>query len=327
MSEHNDFDSPWKEIIEGYFPEFMAFFFLDVYEQIDWSRTPVFLDKELQSVSPDAELGRRLVDKLVQVWRRDGTEIWVLIHVEVQGQEENAFDERMFVYHYRLFDKYRCPIMSLAVLTDEQARWKPGEYTHELWGCGIRFWFPIVKMLEYARDQRALEASNNPFAIVVLTHLAAQATRKSAPSRAQLKVQLTRRLYKHGFSRKQMIDLYRFIDWLLRLPDDLDTMVWQQIKDFEEEEQMTYISTAEKIGMQQGLLQGLQQGKLEGRKEAVSDIVLRMASKRFGVLPQQVHERLIALPDASMNELVLALLDFNTQDELVSWLNSQPTAA
>jgi hypothetical protein len=36
----------------------------------------------------DAELGRRLADKLVKVWRRDGEEVWVLIHIEVQGQVE-----------------------------------------------------------------------------------------------------------------------------------------------------------------------------------------------------------------------------------------------
>jgi hypothetical protein len=32
------FDSPWKEILEAYFPEFMAFFFPAIDIQIDWSR-------------------------------------------------------------------------------------------------------------------------------------------------------------------------------------------------------------------------------------------------------------------------------------------------
>ena len=31
------YDSPWKEAIEHYFPEFMAFYFPDAYDGIDWS--------------------------------------------------------------------------------------------------------------------------------------------------------------------------------------------------------------------------------------------------------------------------------------------------
>ena len=30
-----DYDSPWKEMLDGYFPDFMAFFFPDAYQDID----------------------------------------------------------------------------------------------------------------------------------------------------------------------------------------------------------------------------------------------------------------------------------------------------
>ena len=33
-----DQDSPWKEILEQFLPEFLAFFFPLVYNQIDWSK-------------------------------------------------------------------------------------------------------------------------------------------------------------------------------------------------------------------------------------------------------------------------------------------------
>jgi hypothetical protein len=65
----------------------MQFFFSDAYADIDWSRQPVFLDKELQQVVRGAATGRRYVDKLVKVWRLGGEETWVLIHIEVQGRE------------------------------------------------------------------------------------------------------------------------------------------------------------------------------------------------------------------------------------------------
>ena len=67
--------SPWKDIIEGYFPDFMAFFFPDAAAEIDWSRGFELLDKELAQVVQDAELGRRYADKLIKVWLIDGSEV------------------------------------------------------------------------------------------------------------------------------------------------------------------------------------------------------------------------------------------------------------
>ncbi|WP_269745194.1 hypothetical protein [Desulfonatronovibrio magnus] len=40
--------------MERYFPEFIAFFFPDVYKEIDWTAGYQFLDKELQQVTRDA---------------------------------------------------------------------------------------------------------------------------------------------------------------------------------------------------------------------------------------------------------------------------------
>jgi hypothetical protein len=53
---------------------------------------------------------------------RDGGEQWVYIHVEVQGQRDANFPERLFTYNYRLYDRYRRPVASLAVLADEGRR-------------------------------------------------------------------------------------------------------------------------------------------------------------------------------------------------------------
>ncbi len=116
----SDYDSPWKEVLERYFAEFLVFFFPAVHDGINWSKGYVFLDKELQQVVRGAKLGRRVVDKLVKVWRKDGEETWVLVHVEVQGQLDRDFAERMYVYNYRIFDKHREKVVSLAVLSDKK---------------------------------------------------------------------------------------------------------------------------------------------------------------------------------------------------------------
>jgi len=65
-----DYDSPWKDLLNDYFEDFMAFFFPKAHADIDWSRGYESLDKELSQIVRDAELGKRLADKVVKVWRK-----------------------------------------------------------------------------------------------------------------------------------------------------------------------------------------------------------------------------------------------------------------
>jgi len=47
-----DYDSPWKNVLERFFPDFLAFFFPVAHAGIDGSRGYTLLDKELQKVVP-----------------------------------------------------------------------------------------------------------------------------------------------------------------------------------------------------------------------------------------------------------------------------------
>ncbi len=70
-----DFDSPWKEAIEQYLPFLFALFFPHIHADIDWSRPPRFLDTELQRALRGAKTGRRVADKPVQVWLKQGRDV------------------------------------------------------------------------------------------------------------------------------------------------------------------------------------------------------------------------------------------------------------
>ncbi|MFH7024436.1 MAG: cytosolic protein [Heteroscytonema crispum UTEX LB 1556] len=233
-----DYDSPWKESLENYFTDFIAFFFPQVDAEIDWTRGYEFLDTELQQIVRDAELGRRLADKLVKVWRTNGDETWVLVHIEVQSQEESDFSERMFVYNYRLRDRYNRRVASLAVLSNERLSWRPDQFQSELWGCEISFRFPVVKLLDYRQQWQVLENTDNPFATVVMAHLKAQETRSDRESRKYWKLYLTRRLYERGYQRQDILNLFRFINWVMALPQELDASFWQEVQQYQRERQM-----------------------------------------------------------------------------------------
>lgn len=255
-----DFDGVWKEALEIYFEEFMLFFFPGAHAEIDWTRQPEFLDKELQGVTPKSEIGGQRVDKLVKVWLKNGAEAWVLAHVEVQSQHETEFAKRVYIYNHRLFDRFDRQVASFAILGDEGKAWKPSHYTYELWGTTVDFRFSVVKLQEYTSDWTTLEQHENPFATVVMAHLKAQETRQDATARKEWKWSLTRALYEKGYSREDIQRLYRFIDWVMQLPRELEDIYWQQVQSYEEEQQMAYVTYAERRGIEQGLEQGLEQG-------------------------------------------------------------------
>jgi hypothetical protein len=253
-----DFDSPWKEALDVYFQAFLAFFFPLIHADVDWARGVEMLDKELQQIAPKGAHGRRYVDKLVKVWRRNGRAVWVLIHVEVQTQRERGFARRLYVYNYRLFDRYNRTVVSLAVLADDAPTWRPGEYRDELWGWSVRMTFPPVKLLDYAGREAELEADRNPFAKVVLAHLKALETRRDPAGRRAWKFRLVRGLYEQGFAAQDVRRLFRLIDWLLELPPALERVFQQDLKTYEEERTMPFITTPERIGIKTGWMQAIE---------------------------------------------------------------------
>lgn len=85
------YDSAWKEVIENLFEDFLQFFFPDIFADIDFSKGYEFLNKELSSIVKDNKIGKRFADELVKVFLKDGSEKWLLIHIEVQGYKEKNF--------------------------------------------------------------------------------------------------------------------------------------------------------------------------------------------------------------------------------------------
>ena len=52
-----------------------------------------------------------------------------MLHVEVQGQRAPNFAKRMFTYYYRLLDQFDQDVISVALLTDANPRWRPAVST------------------------------------------------------------------------------------------------------------------------------------------------------------------------------------------------------
>ena len=85
-------------MLEEVFDDLLRFVFPNADQLFDLKKKAEFLDKELTEMypEPDKRPDTRFVDKLAKVHQKDGSEEWILCHVEVQGKHDPAFAKRMF---------------------------------------------------------------------------------------------------------------------------------------------------------------------------------------------------------------------------------------
>lgn len=301
----DDYDTPWKDALTRYFPEFMAFYFPAAYAQINWAVPYAFLEQELAQVVRDAKLGRRRVDKLVRVELIDGEDEWVFIHIDVQGTYDSKFAERIFVYNYRIYDRYRRPVASLALLADGKLNWRPESFRYALLGCETGIQFPLAKLNDFAPRMQQLLKEDNVFALVTAAHLLTQQTRGQHVKRFEAKRQLTRLLYERAWTKQRIIDLFHVIDWMMRTPAELEAELLQDIENLEKERaDMPYIDPFERRGMERG------------RQEALRDLIADLLSQRFGTLPQSITDRLQQASTAQLRKWGRAVLNAPTLDSV-----------
>jgi hypothetical protein len=318
---HDDFDGAWKNMLsEKRFSQFIEFFMPEVHDQIDWIRQVAFLEQELRAITRKTKRGHRAVDRLVKVWLKDGTEKWVLIHIEIQSQEDPGFPLRMFQYYYRGRDLFPDRSMAcLAILGDDNEAWKPGGYVDALWQTRVEFVFRVVKLKEYERHLEELEHSANPFARFTLAHLKTVQTRGDYETRLQWKLRIIKGLYGMGVPEAEIGQLYHDFDWLLALPDTLAIRYHREMARFEEEQTMPHLSTAERIGRKIGRKEGREEGREEGRVQEARMLLLRLGSKRFGDPGEQVRVALEAISSLeALEKLADSLLEAENWNELLN---------
>jgi Domain of unknown function (DUF4351) len=91
--------------------------------------------------------------------------------------------------------------------------------------------------------------------------------------------------------------------------------------DSDEQEDFMALSQAFLDWEQQTKAEAQVQGVIQGMIQGEQTIVLRLLNRKFGALPQNAHEQVMALNSALLGSLTDAALDFNSLADLGSWLN------
>ncbi|CAM5188517.1 hypothetical protein CDEF62S_04701 [Castellaniella defragrans] len=297
----DDHDSPWKEALDLYLREALALLAPDLHAVIDWSCAPQFLDKELQSIGLPGKRGRRLADKLVRVRLRSGAEAWLLVHVEVQGRSRGhrvklRFARRMYEYRHLIQARFARQarsgepplIYSLGILTDGRGPETHLTYSDEYLGQGVRFSFPVIQLGLWQDRLGGLEAlaPSNPFAVIVMAQLAANRHPDKA-TRLAPKFALVRSLKGYGYDEEEIGRVHRLVDWMIRLPEDLEPAYLRAIETLTEDEKMTYLTTSERWSLKRSRAEGLSEGAQKGQAE----LLLRQIQRRFGEASDETAQR------------------------------------
>ena len=240
--------------------------------------------------------------------------------------------ERIFTYNYRVYDRYRRPVASLALLADGGKRWRPRVFGDSLLGCSMRIEFPVVKLLDFAYRIEELQSHPNPFALVTVAHLLALQTKGHAHRRRRAKWRLAKLLYGRDWSKQRIIDLYRVVDWIMRLPKQLDARLRDGILQVERRRAMTYLSSIERIGMeigmqkglqqgiqegrQQGIQEGLQQGMRQGMRQGQAELLIELITTRFGPIDFDTRLKLAAANPKQISAWARNFVDAQTLDDV-----------
>jgi hypothetical protein len=247
-------DNPWQEALEKLCPLAMRFFRLNAAETTDGTRDHESLETTLRPFLSDSQTGLKRVDKLIKVWRKHTAEGEVqeagaqeedYYHFEVQYRKERDFAKRMSDYNDVARVHLHNHVVSIAILGDENPRWRPHVYRWQKDGCSLTFRFQPIKLRDWRGKEEELLADDNPFSLFVLAHLLIRATRKNPKQRGEGKLRLWRRACEHKMEDQDRATLFRLIDWMLLLPTERNRPLLQQLDEMRKEKPMPFVSIFE----------------------------------------------------------------------------------
>ncbi len=263
------YDKLWKGIIEDLCPDFLHFFFPDMVDDIDFSKSFEFLDQELAALFPESSSKNRTADKLIKIYLNNGDEIWLLLHIEIQGYYDAEFARRMYISHYRIADRYNKKVVALAIFTDKQKDFKPNIYESYYYGTKISYEYRTYKVLDQYKE--SLELFDNPFALVILAVLAAiEKSNTTDEDLMDIKRNLVRLLIDKNYSKEKIKKLFTFINHYIRFGNSKNYAI------FAKEIQSIYLNQSKNMGIEETLIEHYkQEGIEEGMEKGIKETILQ----------------------------------------------------
>lgn len=261
-------DDLWKSLIAFFFFELIHFFFPErVASKRITQMTP--LDKECNQLIPHAYQRTRYADKLVKVIFDHEESHPVYFHIEIQGYKDREFSKRMYVYDYRIFDRYGEDIEKLAIFDRPSAL--PNSLTYSRTSMRRKLEMAYYHYKIWEADAAFLENHLNPLAQALLAvKKGAEVNNKSDQEILVYKFRMVQLLLSKGYTMEQDQNLFIFITQYVKFSDSQMELVFEEKLNqiIPKTKLMSLVELfkakqkeAEAYAVKQALEQGLDQGK------------------------------------------------------------------
>ncbi|TAE46355.1 MAG: hypothetical protein EAY69_08920, partial [Cytophagales bacterium] len=313
-------DLLWKGIVESLFEDFLYYFFPDwTKNEVDFTKPFEFLDKELDKIYTTTKENVKNADKLVKVFLKNGTEKYILLHIEVQGYEDKAFDKRMFTTFYRLFDRFDKNIMAFALYTDEIKDYKPDSFVYKYQQTNLIYQFKTFKVLDYSLTE--LDVKDNIFSLVMLSvRNALDKNGKKDLAQLKWKIDLVKRLLKSGYNNEKIRYILHFIRSYInfeseKINQELESEINNIIKTrknmgieeiIKQEAFRQGEVKGEAIGEARGEAKGEAKGKAEGEAKAKAEAEIKREKELQSII-------VAMLEDGFTDEKIMKLLHIDNE--------------
>jgi hypothetical protein len=137
-------------------------------------------------------------------------------------------------------------------------------------------------------------------------------TAGNAEARYRAKWLLVRGLYDLGYNAKRIREVFRLVDWMMHLRQDLEARFGVELKEFEELRKMPYVTSIERLAEARG--------EVLGR----SSLVLKLLAKICGGVTDVHRAQVGRLTADELDQLAEDLLAFQSIADLEAWLDQRP---
>ena len=149
-----------------------------------------------------------------------------------------------------------------------------------------------------------------------MAHLKTKATNSNLSAREQWKWNLARLLYERGYNRKEIVDLYKVIDLMMALSEDLQLSFDQKFANYQEERKMPLVTNIERRAIE------------KTRKETRKQDITKLLQVRFGDIPENLVTSINQIDDTSfLEQIFVSAINISSLEEFAQLVNSNLPAA
>jgi hypothetical protein len=208
-------DRSWRDILTENADDAVLFFMPGLAADRDYGKKPQLVPTELPAIGADSDKGSRNTDVGLSIPLKTGADQRVAFHIEQQHAKDPDFALRMFQGYYRMSDRLRIPVTSLAIFTGAH---KPvNEYNASCYGTELNFRYNAYYVAD--ADVEELKRDKRVFALVALAAHRMLEAGEDPGDRGKYSLELLSLTKERGYDLKKAMEIQRFIYRILRIKD------------------------------------------------------------------------------------------------------------